>query len=214
MSPRRRVGILGGTFDPIHSGHVDLAAFVARAIHLDEVRLLANNAPPHKPPAVANAFHRHAMLALASAGTRDVVPDPIELEREGVSYTIDTLARLEAVRPQDQHYLLVGADSLRDLHSWRRWREILDRAIVVSTGRSGVDLGVVRRERAEEIAAGRVIVVDHEPPPWSSTSLRQDLAAGRAPPEGALTEAVGDYIRKNELYGTATPPAPAPETHA
>ena len=191
----RKIGILGGTFDPIHAGHLDIARACASRLGLAEVRLLVSSEPPHKAAACASAHHRHAMVALATALHPDFIADPRELARGGVSYTVDTLEGFSREMPGASLYFLVGADSLRDLPLWRRPQDIVRLATIVAVSRSGV----AAVEPPAGLPADRVIVLDHQPPPWSSTALRRALASGSVPP-GALPDAVLDYIGKNGIY--------------
>lgn len=195
----RRIGLLGGTFDPVHAGHLDIARFAATELGLAEVRFLCSHVPPHKPQPVAAAHHRHAMVALATAHHADFVADPSELLRGGTTFTIDTLERLRHEERDADLVFLIGADSLRDLRSWRRPDDILRLAVVAAVGRDGVDLMAAAAGFRDEISAGRILVRAHEPPPWSSTALRAALRGGSCPP-GAIPDAVADYIRKNRLY--------------
>jgi nicotinate-nucleotide adenylyltransferase len=198
-----RIGLLGGTFDPVHAGHLDIASWCARELGLDEVRLLCSHVPPHKPQPVAGGHHRHAMVALATAHQPALAADPRELARGGTTYTIDTLQECAAAWPGAELFFLVGADSLRDLRSWRRPDDVLRAAVLVAVAREGVDLEAASAGFSAEIASGRVIVKAHRPPPWSSSALRAALGRGEAPP-GALPDAVAAYIRKNDLYVTTT----------
>ncbi len=195
QAPAPRVGLLGGTFDPVHAGHLDIGRACSSALALTEVRFLTGSQPPHKPLASASGHHRHAMVALATAPHADFIADPRELERGGVSYTVETLAGLARERPGAELFFLVGADSLRDLPHWRQPEEILRLATVVAVARAGVAIPALPAAWPRD----RVIVLDHEPPPWSSTRLRNALAAGAAP-AGSLPDAVADYISKNVLY--------------
>ena len=207
-----RVGVLGGTFDPIHAGHVDIASAAGRSLDLTEVRFVTNRRAPHKPAAEASTHHRHAMVALATMSDEAFLADPREMDREGVSYTIDTLESLRGELPEADLFFLVGGDSLRDLHSWHRWRDIMDLATIVAVSRAGLDADQLRATRAGELAAGHVRLLEHEPPPWSSTLLRQAMRRGLPPPMGALPPGVADYIRKSRLYARA--PAPADDARS
>jgi nicotinate-nucleotide adenylyltransferase len=209
-----RVGILGGTFDPIHRAHVNLALTCLAECALDEVRLVTASVPPHKRPPEANAFHRHAMVALAASHDERLVADPRELLREGPSYTIDTLEDMGRELEGAELFLLLGADSLRDLPTWRRWQDVVEAAVIVSTGRAGLDLDPIVKLRETEIPPGRWRVVRHEPPPWSSTELRSRLHAG-ASCKDALDPLVASYIARASLYARpadATHPARSAET--
>lgn len=205
-----RVGVLGGTFDPVHSGHLEIARHCRDELSLDVVRFMANRRPPHKAPAVASELHRHAMLALATATEPHFVADPRELERTGISYTVETLEEIHAERPADELFFLIGADSLRDLASWHRAGELTSLATFVAVGRRGVDardaLAIWRAaasalgdEAGRPVERERVLLLDHEPAPWSSSELRRLLGVSEAP-EGAIPTPVLDYIRKNRLY--------------
>jgi nicotinate-nucleotide adenylyltransferase len=197
----RRIGLLGGTFDPFHAGHLDLARACFEKLGLDQLRVLTAHVPPHKAGPHAAGIHRHAMVALAFAGDERILADPRELEREGPSYTVDTLASFQAEQPDAELFFLAGADSLRDLSSWREPQRILERAVFVAVDRDGLDLEDAAAGHAEAIAAGRIQLFQHEPPPWSSTALRAILGRGEEPPPEALHPDVARYIRKTGLYG-------------
>lgn len=208
-APRAKIGILGGTFDPVHRGHVDIALACAAELGLDEVRLLPARLPPHKPAPIAGAFDRHAMVALAGSAHRRVVPDPRELGRVGPSWTIDTLEEIRQERPLPLLYLLIGADSLRDLPTWRRWTDIVSLAAIVATARAGIDLDAAVQAIAPALPEACLHVVRHEPPGWSSREIRRRLHAGD-PCEDALDPLVADYIRKCGLYAPGAPIPGAP----
>jgi nicotinate-nucleotide adenylyltransferase len=202
---RTRVGLLGGTFDPIHRGHVDIALACAAALALDEAWLLPARLPPHKPPPIASAFDRHAMVCLATSTHARVVPDARELGRVGPSWTIDTLEEIRRERPELELFLLIGADSLRDLPTWRRWNDIVSLASIVATARAGVDLDATVEGIAPLLQGGRLHVVRHEPPGWSSRAIRDRLHSGDSC-EDALDPLVSNHIRKCGLYA---PPSTA-----
>ena len=204
-----RIGLFGGTFDPIHRGHVDLALACQAELGLDGVWLMPASLPPHKPAAMASAHHRLAMVALAAAAHDSLVPEPCELERAGASYTVDTLERIHATRPDVEVHLLVGADSLRDFSSWRRWRDIVSLAKLVATARVGVDLDAALASASSAIPSDRLLIVRHEPPGWSSRELRARLCWGD-PCRDALDGAVAAYIEKCGLYAPGSGPASEP----
>jgi nicotinate-nucleotide adenylyltransferase len=199
-----RLGLLGGTFDPVHEGHLDLGRHCFTVLALDELRFLPTFRPAHKDGAQASSLHRHAMLSLATAGRADFRSDPRELRREGVTYTIDSLDELRAEEPDAELFFLAGADSLKDLQTWRRWEEILERCVFVAVGRAGLALEDAAKGHEAAIAAGRIRLVEHEPPSYSSRELRKDLARGPAP-KGALPVSVAEYIRKHRLYAETEP---------
>lgn len=217
----------GGTFDPVHNGHLAIACAVRDALHAD-VRLLPAADPPHKGPTHVDAVRRARMLDLAIAGERGVSVDRRELMRDGPSYTIDTLRDLRSeLGSQVPIVWLVGSDSLAELHTWHRWRELFDYAHILAVKRPGshVDAGEVERRSPEvhaEIsprwrnpeefqrspAGGFGIFVLDQLRPESSTELRRRIAVGE-PWQGWVPPAVAEYIGRHHLYaGRAAPSAP------
>src|SRR5688500_10436685 len=122
-----RVGLLGGTFDPIHVGHLIMAEATFDQLGLHRVEFSPASDPPHKPEqSVSPSVHRLKMVEIAIAGVGHFSVNPVELGRAGPSYTVDTLAELRRMRPDDELYFIVGGDSLRDLPAWREPRRIVD----------------------------------------------------------------------------------------
>ncbi len=146
----RRVGILGGTFDPIHFGHLRPAVEVRAALSLDVIRLLPCRVSPLREEPAAAPEHRLAMLKAAVAGEPDLIVDGRELDRPGPSYTADTLAELTTEYPDDRLFLIMGGDAFAAFDRWDRWQQILASAhIVATTGRAahGARAGTRRRRR-------------------------------------------------------------------
>jgi nicotinate-nucleotide adenylyltransferase len=139
-SPETRLGLLGGTLDPIHFGHLDAAEAARISLSLDAVWFVPSHDPPHRPDdPVASAFHRFAMTALAIADRPYFSASDIELRRPGVSYTVDTLQELHAAGwTPSQIFFTIGADAFADIASWRAYPGVLDAANFVVIGRSGV----------------------------------------------------------------------------
>src|SRR5450755_450450 len=123
-----RIGVFGGTFDPVHFGHLILAEQCREQGRLDEVLFIPAPRPPHKPQPIARFDQRVEMLGLALAGNPTFRIDDIEKDRDGPSYTVDTLAELRRRRPGDDFWLLAGGDAVRDLHFWYEPRRLLDMA--------------------------------------------------------------------------------------
>lgn len=131
------IGILGGTFDPVHFGHLRPALEAMQALGLDEIRLIPCNVPPHRPQPVASARQRLTMLQAAIAGHAGFVIDERELHRDGPSYTLDTLLSLHADIKGVDLCLLLGMDAFRGLTSWHRWHELIDHCHIVVMTRPG-----------------------------------------------------------------------------
>jgi nicotinate-nucleotide adenylyltransferase len=207
-----RAGVLGGTFDPPHLGHVALASAAALAFGLERVWMVPARVPPHKAAASANAYHRFAMTALCCRGSAVLAPHPVELRREGPSYTVDTLH--EMVGRWGVPVLVMGSDTLADFPGWREPEGILQLACVGALARVGHPVDEVveglpewLRQRVArvgpgeepDLAPGRVYLGEGEVPEVSSTEARRALAAGgRA--EGLLEPAVLEYVSRAGLY--------------
>lgn len=198
-----RVGLFGGTFDPVHRGHVALAEAALSAFMLDRVVLMPGYVTPFKQGRkVASAEDRLAMLQLAVAGHPKVEVSTLELERGGVSYTVDTLEALRALHPEDELWLLMGLDSLLSLGHWYRAHDIVRLATVATLLRPGAALprGDFAGFSAEESAALREHIVDGHCPEISSTDVRAKLRASRTGEVPELAPEVLAYIRAKRLY--------------
>ncbi len=134
------IGILGGSFDPVHCGHLRLALEARQELKLDEVRLIPCGIPPHRAPPRASAEQRRAMLSAATQGEPGLRVDDREIIRPGPSYTVDTLASLRAEFPDNPLCLILGLDAFLGLPTWRRWRELLDFAHIAVAHRPGWSL--------------------------------------------------------------------------
>lgn len=196
-----RIGILGGTFDPVHEGHIAAAREVARELSLDSVLFVPAARPWHKSPAsLATELDRLAMLALAVAPNPKFSVSTVDLDRGGDTYTIDTLGDLEAgfaaEYPGDsaEWFFITGADALASLGTWRSPEELLRRATFVAVTRPG---HVMRLPDVE--GADRALLIEIQGVDISSTQVRERVAAGQS--IGALVPApVVEYIREHGLY--------------
>lgn len=208
----RPLAILGGTFDPIHFGHLRVAWEAAEALDADLLMLPAA-VPPHRATPDASAAQRLAMLEAALAGQDRLRVDPRELRREGPSYSVDTLIELRAeLGPDRPLVLLVGADAFAGLSTWHRWREIFDHAHVGVLTRPGHG-GVFEAELAAEwftrrvagaaalrdAPAGRILALSVTPLEISASAIRALLAAGQSP-RFLLPDAVLVLIAREGLY--------------
>jgi len=190
----KTIAILGGTFDPVHLGHLRVAWEAAEALDA-EVRLMPAHVPPHRPAPLASAAQRVAMLEAALAGQDRLTLDTRELRRDGASYTFDTLCELRRELGAEQRLiLLLGADAFAGLPTWHRWRELLDQAHVVVLTRPGhgaplpAELGaeiaprrVASGAQLRLAAAGKVMDLPVTPLEISASAVRALLASGREP---------------------------------
>jgi nicotinate-nucleotide adenylyltransferase len=211
--------LYGGSFDPVHEGHLAVARD-ARDACAAEVRLMPAADPPHKGPLHADARQRLAMLELAIGDERGLGIEDCELGRGGPSYTIDTLRHLRAARIGDRPLaILLGADSFLSLPTWKQWHSLLDFAhvVVAERGGSGFDTAALPAELAtvvagrwasspEElhaIASGLVLCLDQPLRPESASEVRRRIAAG-GDWRALVPPPVADYIAENRLYGADT----------
>jgi nicotinate-nucleotide adenylyltransferase len=217
MKTRDRLGLLGGTFDPIHFGHLDAADAAQRAFQLDEVRFIPSHDPPHRPADPrASGFHRFALVALALAGHPMYRACDVELRREGPSYTTETLREVgqEGWGPA-QLFFILGADAFADIAAWREFPAVLDRAHFVVVARPGTTLDAAaartpalhaRLRAAAAFGTGEpgtfVYLVDARTRDVSSTAIRERLAAGHSI-EDLVPGPVARHIVAHGLYGAA-----------
>lgn len=209
-----RIGILGGTFDPVHCGHLDAARAARTALALDLVRLVPSHIPPHRPvQPVASAFHRFAMTALAVNPIEGLVAGDEELGSEGRSYTAETLARYHARGHEPwQIFFITGVDAFAEIETWRQYPAVLDMAHFVVVSRPGYDAGALssrlaslaprmRDAAAFDLAARQpsILLLDAPTQDISSSGIRERLARGLAV-SGAIPAAVETHIRKHHLY--------------
>lgn len=215
----RTLGIVGGTFDPIHYGHLRLGAEVMAALGMSEVRMIPAGVPPHRSPPVASGADRLAMTELGCAEFPGLVADGREILRPGPSYTVVTLQALHAEDTSRPLALIIGSDAFAGLAGWHRWEQLFTLAHLVVVERPGApalpdaappalqeqwnrrlttDPSRLSRQLAGAIVRQRVT-----PQPISSTAIRTALeqgASGRAQVRGLLPPAVLAYIDRNQLY--------------
>ncbi len=214
MAVRRRIGIVGGTFDPPHVGHLALARSARDAMRLDEVRLMPTGRSWQKAAGGATAEQRLEMIRLALAGiapAERLIVDDREVRRDGPTYTVDTLCELRAeLGAEPALVLVIGSDQLRNLASWHRWRELFGLAHLAATQREQVPLDALPADVEAELAArgrdalpdapaGAIVFFRMPAVAVSATALRAQLARGERP-DGLSPPAVLDYIESNRLY--------------
>ncbi len=201
-----RIGILGGTFNPPHRGHLQLARQALGELSLERVVLMPVSTPPHKPGGEdPGPAHRLEMCRLAVASEPRIGACALELERGGPSYTADTLREIHERDPEAELTFIVGADTARTLPSWREPQVVLELAELAVAARAGTDRDEVN-SALEAAAAGspvrpRVSFLEMAPVDASSSAARELLAAGRDA-SGMLGEQVASYVAEHGLYGT------------
>ncbi len=206
------LAVFGGTFDPIHIGHLRSAIEVRELLACDELRLIPCHRPPHRDEPLASSEQRLRMLELAIAGEPGLAVDAREIRRDRPSYTIDTLSELRAeVGAQCALHLIIGMDAFAELDTWRRWRELLDFANIVVMQRpvnvllqSGPVAELLRAHRVSvsEVQAapcGAIAIAELTQLPISATAIRALIRAARSP-RYLLPDAVWNFIRENHLY--------------
>jgi len=212
-TPLSPVAVFGGTFNPVHYGHLRSALELVERLQLQQLRLMPCAVPPHREAPACSAAHRVAMVELAVAGEPRLSCDARELQRAGKSYTIDSLMEVRGELPARQSLCLVmGCDAVLEISSWHRWQELLDWAHIIVIGRPGWHLprdGVVAKWlRSHRLAAagdlqhksaGGIIIEELRPLAISSTEIRDLLQAGQSP-RYLLPESVLDYIHLHNLY--------------
>jgi nicotinate-nucleotide adenylyltransferase len=222
-----RVGILGGTFNPIHSGHLHIARRIQQLFSLSQMHFVVAAIPPHKPLDNLISFsHRYAMVSLAVAGIPSFIPSMIELEPEASPFSVDTMDKfaVRVAREKGILYFIAGGDSLMEVKSWRKSEELLTSYNFVFAVRPGTDLAHVqdalpksalkrvqdfralgrteiRRKLAKADTKERMIyVVDVDAPDISATRIRNLASSGKSVSR-MLPRPVNEYIRKLHLYG-------------
>jgi nicotinate-nucleotide adenylyltransferase len=212
------IGVLGGTFDPIHFGHLRLGEELGEVLRLEEVRLVPSGTPPHRAAPGVSAEHRLAMARLAVEGNARLRVDDCETRRPGPGYMFDTLTGLRAEAGAHRPLvLLLGADAFLEFATWHRWREIFGLAHVAVAHRPGFPLEgwaeqmpqplareysarLVRQPLAVHLSpAGGVTVLPFTALDISATAIREMLRSGRSP-RYLLPETVLHYIRSHRLY--------------
>ena len=207
------IGILGGTFDPVHCGHLRIALDALQILGLQEVRLMPCRQSPLRDEPQVTAAQRMAMLEAAIAGEPGLVADGRELQREGPSFSVDTLQTLREDYPDAPLCLIVGMDAFIDFSKWKDWQQIFTLAHVVVVQRPGSELQLTnitlqnefeqrRCQQADELAsdkAGRIFLLEATRLEISATQVRALVAAGNSA-RYLLPDSVWQYIQQHRLY--------------
>lgn len=194
---RMRIGLLGGSFDPVHRAHVAVALQAQQTLNLDQVQLIPAGHPWQRPPLSASANDRLAMLDLAIQCHPSLVVNPIETQRSGPTYTIDTL---ESLPGGHAYYWILGADQLHNFCTWHRWQDIAQIAQLAVVARPGNTLAPPAALEDLLITSGRKLnIIPFQPMSIAARDIRRKLACGESTDE-LLPPAVSEYISQHGLY--------------
>lgn len=211
---RRRIGIYGGTFDPIHNGHLKVAEAALNAFAMDRMIFVPAFVPPHKrKQTISSPFHRMSMLALATADSPRMFISTVELDAPSRPYTIETLRRLQAELQPVRLFFVMGTDSFRDFTGWREYEAILNEYDVIVAARPGYDDSEIAERMAariidlrgglypssEDLKSPRVYLTDYITVDVSATSIREAIEEGRSIGD-LVPSSVATYIEKYQLY--------------
>lgn len=198
-----KVGIMGGTFNPIHLAHTEMAKVCLRQQDLDKILFMPSKNPPHKKDkSILPENERAVMVKLAVSEYDKFVFSDFELQRKGTTYTADTLRLLQEENPDDNYYFIMGADSLLYLDKWYRPQEILKRAVILAIGRDGStpdELKEKRKELIKQYDKADIRFVHMRQMDISSSMIREGIAHGENM-EKYLNKEVWNYINENGLY--------------
>jgi nicotinate-nucleotide adenylyltransferase len=196
---RERIGVLGGTFDPIHAGHLAAASVAIACAYLDRVIFVPAAHPPHRPMAVAPAQDRLAMCRLATAGDARFDVSNLELDRAGPSYTVDTLLELRRLHPDGELFLILGWDAASLFPTWHRPDQVRAIASMVIVGRPGSEAPQQSDLRSAGLDGKGVVLCLGRTPDVSASHIRRAVGAGESI-AGIVPEAVERYITAHRLY--------------
>ena len=213
------IGVFGGTFDPIHFGHLRSALEICDSLSLKEIRFIPSRTPPHRGEPLADPMQRLAMVKAALAGQPDLVLDDREIKREGQSYMIDTLESLRGEFTTEPLCLILGMDSFMEISGWHRWKDLLTQAHIVVMHRPGKSLHDVNSEQASEASsllknhqvknaaalqrkpAGSILMHPISQLDISASKIRDLVAKGKSP-RYLLPDVVLQMIKVQKIYET------------
>ena len=198
----RTIGIMGGTFDPIHNGHLALAEAAQKQLNLEQVLFMPSGNPPHKPnQVIASGAQRKAMIELAIAGHPGFCYSGMELERDGYGYTADTMQILREENPDTTYYFIIGADSLFAMESWYQPKRLFSLTRIAVACRDAYDDRALQTQIAAltEKYQAQIVLLPMAPVPGSSHEIRE-LFRTKGDVSAFVPESVSAYIRKEGLY--------------
>ena len=190
----RRIGLLGGSFDPVHNAHIALACIALDTLALDELRWVPAGEPWQKTRRITAARHRVAMIELAMAGEPRFKLERCEIDRSGPSYTLDTVRAVRQAEPDAQWFLVVGQDQLANLHTWHGWQELLGLVTLTVAARPGAAKAVDAQVQGRAYRVLPLPAMD-----VAATTIRERVARGQ-PIDALVPPAVARYIARHNLY--------------
>jgi len=212
MSENNFLGIYGGTFDPIHLGHLSAAKEVAESLAMSEVRMLVSATPPHRQQPALSAQQRFDLLSLALKGQNLLVADDSEMIRSGYSYMVDSLAWYKKQQVKQSLALILGIDAFNGLKSWHQWQDIIKLAHIVVTDRADSDTEIAKelvsfvdkyrvyeKNKLRQVPSGLLYIQKVTPKAISSTKIKETIAASGSL-EGLVPASVAETIRVNNFY--------------
>ncbi|MDD4689175.1 MAG: nicotinate-nucleotide adenylyltransferase [Eubacteriales bacterium] len=190
----KKIGVLGGTFNPVHIGHTSIAQAAINSLKLDYVLVVPNGDPPHKDDDIPSEDHRYNMTCLAFEEFDNIIPSNIEIG-QGVCYTVNTLNKLREQMPYGEFYYIIGGDNMRYMSRWKKADKLLKNLDIICIGRKGYDIKK-DGDYIEKRFGARVYYAEMEPVDISSTMIRSDVEKYKE----FLNPKVYDYIKENSLY--------------
>lgn len=196
-----KIGLMGGTFNPIHMGHLIISEFLRVTFPLDKVIFIPSGNPPHKNNDIAESNHRMSMVNLATSQNPFFEVSSIELKRAGKSYTIDTIKEIKDIYPNDELYFIIGSDSLLDLTSWKDFESLISKTNFLIYGRpENTEESILNKiDELTKKYNSNIIYIKGPLIEISSTSIR-DMIKNEKSIKYLVTEEVEKYIYKNNLY--------------
>lgn len=213
MTLKHPIGIFGGTFDPVHLGHLKIAEQLLNELKLSTIHLIPNRHPPHRPKPIASPEDRLAMLRIATLHRADLIVNDIEIARPPPSYAIDTLRTLRALIPTQPLCLILGTDAFNSFNQWFKWEDILKYVHIVVINRPGNPISLKQQwlhdlmlkhqithpNHLGETPAGKIYIKEINPIPLSASEIREKISAGEDVSE-YLPPKVWHYIQQHHLY--------------
>ncbi len=199
----KKIGILGGTFNPIHNGHIEMASQAAKEFGLEQILIMPNNIPAYKNnEEIVSAAHRYAMANLAAEAYPYMEASDLEIKREGITYTSDTLGILSEKYPDTRWYFIIGGDSLIHFDEWHEPGSILKLSALIVAVRDGISRDQIEFQidmLKSKYKYAEILIMDKVPVNVSSTEIRQCIKSGKSI-SGMVPDSVIKYIMKNGLY--------------